>query len=210
MIAREIDPATGGHQRTGVRRMAESEVRRARQHHFRELTVADRLGCLLNQPTPALFAWTMGFALLMQREFSRGMMGAERRQTGPRPLGVLCQRSLAPQIQPQGGPASFTSPFQTRQKQRAACRFKGINATHADVITRQRSKKGIRLRQRGERAHGVQRGNLFLAAALLPVKLWPDRLTVQPGERVKGIIQRESCFKDSHAGQRGKIVCQKR
>ena len=87
MIAREIDPTAGRHECAGVRGSAEQQIRRARQHHFAELTTANRLRGLLNHLAPARFVREMRFTFLLQGQFSGGVIRAERSQTS---AGTFC------------------------------------------------------------------------------------------------------------------------
>jgi hypothetical protein len=87
-----------------------------------------------------------------------------------------------------------TSPF---------LRIKRIQAANTQIrqpLTLQKREP----RPKREGFYRPQRGQLFIAIALLPVKLRPLRLMAAPQKRIKSIIQRKGNIENSRAGRGGK------
>jgi len=63
------------------------------------------------------------------------------------------------------------------------------------------------IRERGEVFCGPQRGVLFITVTLLPVELRKTVLGIQPGERVKRIVERKGNIEVMQARYIRNIVC---
>jgi hypothetical protein len=115
-------------------------------------------------------AWLDGAAVKIQR-------GAHRPEAS-------C-RSTAAGV---SGGAGGTSPEQTRQKEAALLRVKGVQAADAGITCRMFCAKTARPTPERKMGDRPQRGQLFITVTLLPVKLRITLLLAKPGERVEGVV----------------------
>ena len=79
--------------------------------------------------------------------------------------------------------------------------MKGVKAANSQIVTPLLAQKSVRLLKGSKDLHRPQRGQLFIAAALLPVELRPLRLMRAPQKGIKCAIQREGDIENSRAGR---------